>query len=63
MSGRSLRRLPVLALARYIGIGNVSQSSTHMEGIDGGADVDRWLDGMERVVKEQAQEQERLSSS
>ena len=44
MSGRSLRRLPVLAHARYIG------------GLAGGvenlSDVDAWLQIMEKVVAE-----------
>jgi hypothetical protein len=69
MSGRALRRLPVLALARYIGVGNLGimhptcQASRPGEaprrtGV--GAQVEIWLDGMERAVKEQAKEQERL---
>jgi len=68
MSGRALRRLPVLALARYIGVGNLgiihptSQASRPGEadtrGV--GAQVELWLDGMERAVNEQAKEQERL---
>lgn len=80
MSGRALRRLPVLALARYIGIGT---SSTHIAlsapaktgkpngannghitsiGAKGaGATVGVWLDAMEKVVKDQASEHEKLS--
>jgi hypothetical protein len=68
MSGRGLRRLPVLALARYIGVGNLgiihptSEASRPGEaqtrGV--GAQVELWLDGMERAVNEQAKEQERL---
>jgi len=75
MSGRALRRLPVLALARYIGVGHLliprlefkvlasSQAApypaTDLEG-NRGADVEVWLDGMERAVEEQAQGRERL---
>ncbi|KAF4619108.1 hypothetical protein D9613_005593 [Agrocybe pediades] len=55
MSGRALRRLPVLALARYIGIGNVSFGRP-----GSGATVEAWLDGMEKAVKEQAKEIEKL---
>ncbi|KAH0587397.1 hypothetical protein H2248_006187 [Termitomyces sp. 'cryptogamus'] len=72
MQGRALRRLPVLALARYIGIGNVynfgadsasSAPSTAQPSpsSDGGADVDAWLDGMERVVQDQMKELQRLN--
>lgn len=80
MSGRALRRLPVLALARYIGIGHVSfpshptgttRSNTLLVnghetprnssvGMGGGADVETWLDGMEKVVKDNGKELERL---
>ncbi|KAF8076178.1 P-loop containing nucleoside triphosphate hydrolase protein [Lyophyllum atratum] len=71
LSGRALRRLPVLALARYIGIGNIHTSgvnptTTIMNGqpghsLAGGADVGVWLEGMEKVVREQATELERLN--
>jgi pachytene checkpoint protein 2 len=73
MSGRALRRLPVLALARYIGIGHLcvprlefkapaSFQATPDALVEGnkGADVEVWLDGMERVVEEQAEGRERL---
>jgi len=66
MSGRALRRLPVLALARYIGIGNLAiihQASRPGEALQTsgvGAQVELWLDAMEKVVDEQAKEQERL---
>ncbi|KAJ6539136.1 P-loop containing nucleoside triphosphate hydrolase protein [Mycena capillaripes] len=66
MSGRALRRLPVLALARYIGIGPLTLPSNATPTVNGarktntGADVDVWLEGMEKVVKEQAKEHERL---
>lgn len=74
MSGRALRRLPVLALARYIGIGASSTVSalsapTKTSKINGvnngvkntGAAVGVWLDAMEKVVKDQAFEHEKLS--
>ncbi|KAF7352977.1 Pachytene checkpoint protein 2 [Mycena venus] len=67
MSGRALRRLPVLALARYIGIGPLNLPSNATPTVNGtrkvvntGADVDVWLEGMEKVVREQAKEHERL---
>ncbi|KAK0498536.1 P-loop containing nucleoside triphosphate hydrolase protein [Armillaria luteobubalina] len=66
MSGRALRRLPVLALARYIGISGVvgvppsTSSKGHAQTQQACADVDQWLNGMERVVAEQAKEKERL---
>ncbi|KAG6890928.1 hypothetical protein C0995_000885 [Termitomyces sp. Mi166 len=71
LSGRALRRLPVLALARYIGIGNVynfsagsnASASSKAPGANshGGADVDAWLDGMEKVVRDQTKELQRLN--
>ncbi|KAJ6516111.1 P-loop containing nucleoside triphosphate hydrolase protein [Mycena sanguinolenta] len=67
MSGRALRRLPVLALARYIGIGPLNLPSNAAPPVNGarkvastGADVDVWLEGMEKVVRQQANEHERL---
>lgn len=73
MSGRALRRLPVLALARYTGVGHLhiprlefkapassqAVSDPLTEG-NRGADVEVWLDGMERVVEEQAEGRLRL---
>jgi pachytene checkpoint protein 2 len=74
LSGRALRRLPVLALARYIGIGNLnltnaapsgSSQSVAEKNVNGrstvGADVEMWLEGMEKVVKEQRKELEHLN--
>lgn len=87
MSGRALRRLPVLALARYIGIGSASTNlaisldqsiaPTTKEtngpgawnGVNGsntsgtgkrGADVEVWLEGMEKVILERGAEHEKL---
>ncbi|KAF7313625.1 AAA domain-containing protein [Mycena chlorophos] len=65
MSGRALRRLPVLALARYIGIGHLAPPTT-TSGAKGnrkqhsGADVDVWLDGMEKVIRDQASEKDKI---
>ena len=68
MSGRALRRLPVLALAHYIGIGHLyvprlefkapASSQAVPDPLaerNKGADVEVWLDGMERAVEEQAE--------
>jgi len=62
MSGRALRRLPVLALARYIGVGNIMSTgmSNGQSDDSARADVDAWLDGMDRVVDEQAKQHEKL---
>ncbi|PPQ99898.1 hypothetical protein CVT24_009579 [Panaeolus cyanescens] len=58
LSGRSLRRLPVLALATYAGIGNIGfkgQSGTGMP-------VEVWLSGMEKSVADMGKERERIIS-
>ncbi|KAK0231038.1 P-loop containing nucleoside triphosphate hydrolase protein [Armillaria fumosa] len=66
MSGRALRRLPVLALARYMGISGVAgvppstSSKGHAQTQQACPNVDQWLNGIERVVAEQAKEKERL---
>ncbi|KAJ3790560.1 P-loop containing nucleoside triphosphate hydrolase protein [Lentinula aff. detonsa] len=75
MSGRALRRLPVLALARYISAGsiispdppemkgryNVNGSSTRASiGTSSSAEVDTWLSGMESVVTDQGRQRECL---
>ncbi|KAJ3778370.1 P-loop containing nucleoside triphosphate hydrolase protein [Lentinula raphanica] len=72
MSGRALRRLPVLALARYIGAGtHISSESAESKSRYGGstkgsigtsssADVDTWLAGMESVVADQGKQRENL---
>lgn len=71
MSGRSLRRLPVLAHARYIGTlpSALPRVSARPNGISkpsgreprgGGAAVETWLVAMERVVESQATERARL---
>jgi pachytene checkpoint protein 2 len=76
MSGRSLRRLPVLAHARYISLGYVSAlgplDSTAQKAINGtkapdargpsglGTQVEVWLNAMEKVVEGQAGELKRF---
>ena len=62
MSGRALRRLPVLALARYIGVGNMGVAYGASQALDGraGTPVEVWLDGMEKAVKDQGMQQEKL---
>ncbi|EPQ59557.1 P-loop containing nucleoside triphosphate hydrolase protein [Gloeophyllum trabeum ATCC 11539] len=70
MSGRALRRLPVLAHARYIGIGinhlaipnGINGHSKKMNGVhkSGGTDVEMWLDAMEKVVDNHALEKGRF---
>ena len=69
MSGRSLRRLPVLAHARYIGM--LPASTARIPATQGTSGrsafssssaitVEIWLDAMERVVQGEATERERL---
>ncbi|EPT02881.1 hypothetical protein FOMPIDRAFT_142272 [Fomitopsis schrenkii] len=74
MSGRSLRRLPVLAHARYIGTlpmparataqingaAKVKRNGLASENRGAGSDVEVWLDAMERVIDSQASERERF---
>jgi hypothetical protein len=84
MSGRALRRLPVLALARYLGIGykhHVPTLQSPQDGVSrrgslngterreegpsdrGGAvaDVEVWLEGMESVILDSAEESKRFA--
>lgn len=64
MSGRSLRRLPVLALARFIGLGLTSMPVAD-NGLDSDSvapEVEGWLAGMERVVEEKGDELQHLSA-
>lgn len=76
MSGRSLRRLPVLAHARYISLGYASALApvdfTAQKAINGirapgapgpsglGTQVEVWLNAMEKVVEGQAGELKRF---
>jgi pachytene checkpoint protein 2 len=57
MSGRSLRRLPVLAHARYIGTSIAMQRRNADSGV---TDVSIWLEAMEKVVDAQGIERGRL---
>lgn len=62
MSGRSLRRLPVLAHARYIGTLPLVRAHISSKQSPGGTEVETWLDAMERVVQTQAMEKGRLEA-
>ena len=69
MSGRALRRLPVLAHARYIGahcvvVGDGTPKPKHVKSSTRppGVAVETWLDAMERVVQLQGSERNRLHS-
>jgi len=56
MSGRALRRLPVLALARYIGMGHFPSFSRSV--LNQGVSMELWLDGLELAVNETLKEKE-----
>ncbi|KIK30518.1 hypothetical protein PISMIDRAFT_5913 [Pisolithus microcarpus 441] len=64
LSGRALRRLPVLALAQYIGGGVSTPGSTASPGAMSRngfrADIGVWLDAMNKVVSERAVDQGKL---
>ncbi|KAJ3539964.1 hypothetical protein NM688_g6295 [Phlebia brevispora] len=65
MSGRSLRRLPVLAHARYMSALCVPGSNPMFNGVQhgrgsGGTDIVAWLEAMEYVVADQMIERDRL---
>lgn len=76
MSGRSLRRLPVLAHARYIGTlpmlaartpastrgiaGKAKGKSAATEGGVPSTQIEVWLDAIERVIETQRAEKDRL---
>ncbi|KAH8106228.1 P-loop containing nucleoside triphosphate hydrolase protein [Cristinia sonorae] len=73
MSGRSLRRLPVLAQARHMGMlatlpprssslrNGQSVREKHTPQVGAGAQVETWLDAMEHVVDAHATQKERLA--
>ena len=71
MSGRSLRRLPVLSHARYMGAMATLPLGSHADGQSHAGsrsrrgrattDVMRWLDAMDKVVDGQATERRRLN--
>lgn len=61
MSGRSLRRLPVLALARYIGTGQSTGLQSHTFDRTEprqGVPFELWLDGLESAVNDITKERE-----
>ena len=67
MSGRSLRRLPVLAQSYYIGTGGpavASRRSGHLLVNEAakkqGTDIMLYLNAMEKVIDEQAKEKRHL---
>ena len=64
MSGRPLRRLPVLAHARYIGSMSMQVPLLFghklANGGKAGTTIDKWLDAMERVVENQKEQRGRL---
>jgi len=63
MSGRSLRRLPVLAHARYgIGLNHANAPKTgKVSGeASAGTEVEVWLKAMEKVVEDQGIERARM---
>ncbi|KAG6335299.1 hypothetical protein ID866_3783 [Astraeus odoratus] len=64
LSGRALRRLPVLALARYIGGGmGVPSNEVACTMSPNGwiqTDIDVWLDAMTKVINDRATEQGKL---
>ncbi|KAG2370015.1 AAA-domain-containing protein [Suillus spraguei] len=61
LSGRALRRLPVLALARYIGIGvTASSTASNLNNSRFQIDIRLWLDAMEKVLDDRAADQEKL---
>jgi len=51
MSGRALRRLPVLALAQYIGMGQMAEPGQEVP-------IELWLDGLELAVNDITREKE-----
>ncbi|KIL00371.1 hypothetical protein PAXRUDRAFT_130019 [Paxillus rubicundulus Ve08.2h10] len=68
LSGRALRRLPVLALAGYIGVGvsasSIASSPSPNAPSPNGAfrtDINAWLDAMKKVVDDRASEHGKLA--
>jgi len=58
MSGRALRRLPVLALARYIGMGHMTGLQFDPTEPSHGVAIELWLDGLELAVNDITREKE-----
>jgi hypothetical protein len=66
MSGRTLRRLPVLAHARYVGQACADPIDYDDESEDGdghGTAVEVWIEAMERVVKDEGLQMEKLEKA
>jgi hypothetical protein len=64
MSGRALRRLPVLALARYIGMGHTARfqsSAFDPTEQNQGVPIELWLDGLELAVNDITKEKETIA--
>lgn len=55
MSGRSLRRLPVLAHARHIGINTTDEMHQ--------SPVEDWIEAMQKVVAEEGEQMKRLEEA
>ncbi|KAG2158868.1 P-loop containing nucleoside triphosphate hydrolase protein [Suillus bovinus] len=61
LSGRALRRLPVLALARYIGVGvSTSSTTSNLKKSRFQTDIRLWLDAMDKVLDERAADHKKL---
>ncbi|EAU84587.1 thyroid receptor-interacting protein 13 [Coprinopsis cinerea okayama7 len=64
MSGRSLRRLPVLALAHSLGLGRPTTTGATKVATApfelGGTDVETWIAGMDKIVDEHGDELQRV---
>lgn len=60
MSGRALRRLPVLALARYMGMGHTGLQFSMVDAREPGQGVpiELWLDGLELAVNDITKEKD-----
>ncbi|KAG1832934.1 AAA-domain-containing protein [Suillus variegatus] len=61
LSGRALRRLPVLALARYIGIGvSTSSTTSNLNNSRFQTNIRLWLEAMEKVLDDRAADHKKL---
>lgn len=54
MSGRALRRLPVLAHARYIGFIPTAKSKSGSKGQGSSVPVEAWLKAMQKVIADES---------
>jgi hypothetical protein len=64
LSGRALRRLPVLALARYIGTGVSTSSATATSSLNNSrfqTGIRMWLDAMDTVLTDRAADHGKLA--